>query len=367
MSVKTILIGLGRIAWSLEKDPLRYHPCTHAGSLIRTDSAGNRISSRPPGSPRNKNPFELAGVCDRNQEKMDRFLNWWKDPVSVAERDYRLLLERTRPDLVIIATSLPAHFEIARAAIKRGVGAIVLEKPITETVSEARALLQLARKHRIRIWVNFERRYHPGYRRVKKIVDGGELGKLRGIHGRVLTGPVGEIAPDSGPLLHDAVHWIDLLLWLIGRPEKIEARMIPSLVGGGVEDTAFLNLGYQDFNVFLESGGRRNYFEFFMQLDFEDGRVITGNEGQLLFRAKPSRRYRHFNELQPQRLKFMWKNPWVELYREIARELTLNQKGAEHDYPGTAGRITANLEDAVAGMEIIGKCHGRLDRIIRDH
>ena len=52
MKFKTLLIGLGRIASKLENDPLRYHPCTHAGVLF--SSFG-------------KKHFLLTGIYDTNE------------------------------------------------------------------------------------------------------------------------------------------------------------------------------------------------------------------------------------------------------------------------------------------------------------
>ncbi|MEQ9365779.1 MAG: Gfo/Idh/MocA family oxidoreductase [Leptospirales bacterium] len=377
--MKTCLIGLGRIAAGLEGDPLRAKPCTHAGALAHSLKPTHG-RGRAPG-------FELIGVCDRHADKIDDFLEWWgkhplpgdqASPHSKAEAspkkssrrakqetnvapiaratDYRKLLRAVRPEFVIIATRTDSHFAIARDAMRSGARGLLLEKPISMNLNDARKLERIARETNTRVWVNFERRYHPAYRLVKRYVDEERLGPLRSIQGQVLTWPLRAGANTAsaniaGPLLHDAIHWLDLLIWYAGEPRKITARMLESPAAPGVEDTAFLDLEYAGFQARLESGGRRNYFEFTIQLDFEHGRIRSGNEGHFWFRSRPSKRYRNFRDLQAFTPKIPRENEnaWLALYDEIRREMA-------GDGPITFDRIG----DAVAGMQIVAACAKRL-------
>ncbi len=331
--MRVLLVGLGRIAWQLEKDRFRYHPCTHAGTLRALADETN---------------LELVGVCDRNEDKLRSFRRWWKKPVEFATTDYRELFAAAPADLVIIAASLESHHDIALEAMRRGTPALLLEKPAGKNLREAKALHRLATKKDVKVWVNFERRYHPAYRRVLDFVRKEKLGPLRSVSGKVLTGPTPPGA-HAGPLLHDAVHWIDLLLWYAGAPRGITARMFPARSSADLEDTAFVSFHYDDFEAVLESGGRRKWFEFNMQLDFENGRIIAGNEGHFLFKAGASKRYQRFRELLPLKHEVPSANAWLELYREIARE---GKKARP--------RITANLDDALLGMDLIERCARKL-------
>ena len=373
--MKTCLIGLGRIAWGLERDPLRAKPCTHAGALAH--------HLKKPGGRRSG--FELVGVCDRHAEKIAAFLKWWSsnaasgrnqntgaasrknrrdaaDAVKVdagffaAHENHRELLAAARPEFVIIATRTDSHLAIAADAMRAGARGILLEKPIGMNLREARKLERLARETGTRVWVNFERRYHPAYRLVKRFVDEERLGPLRSIQGQVLTWPLRAgantaSADIAGPLLHDAIHWLDLLIWYAGKPDRVNARMLESRAVPGVEDTAFLDLGYPEFQARLESGGRRNYFEFTIQLDFEHGRIRSGNEGHFWYRSKPSKRYQNFRDLQPFQPTIPRKNenPWLALYDDIRRETA-------SDAPISFDR----LSEAVAGMEIVQACSKKL-------
>ena len=62
MKYNVLLLGLGRIGSTLEKDPLRYHPCTHAGVLLNSSLSKN---------------FVLMGIYYEKIEKINDFLSDW--------------------------------------------------------------------------------------------------------------------------------------------------------------------------------------------------------------------------------------------------------------------------------------------------
>ncbi len=320
--IRTVLLGLGRIAWMLERDRFRYHPCTHAGTLHELSKS-----------------FELAGACDPELERRAAFAGFWKTPVPLFARS-RDLFERTSADLAVIAASLPAHASLVKEAVKSGVRGIVLEKPPALTYAQTKRLVTLSDS--IPVWVNFERRYHPSYVYVKRLVESEHFGPIRSIRGRVLVGS-SPGAGESGPLLHDAIHWIDLLLWFAGPPIGVNGRLLRSSKAAG-EHTAFARFDYPEFSAVLESGGRRRYFEFEMEIDLAEGRILCGNSGVRIFVSAPSQRYAKFRELREQRSALpAFKNPWIELYREVTRVLR--------------GRGTAfsSLDSALAAMKIVSQ------------
>ncbi|MCB1316970.1 MAG: Gfo/Idh/MocA family oxidoreductase, partial [Leptospiraceae bacterium] len=248
--IPTALFGLGRIAWQLEKDPLRNKPCSHAGAMATVRSGRHGV-------------FHITSICDHNTQKIRDFQKFWKQPITCAERDYRAVFKNAIPELAVIAVSAGSHTAIALHAIESGCRAIVLEKPMALSLSDARKIASAAERHNCQVRINFERRYHPGYVYVQRLIASQKFGELRAIRGRVLTGasflPESSNAIPVGPLMHDAIHWIDLLLWYVGHPEKVSARMIPAKRirrDLRIEDTAFVQFQYPEFTATLESGGR---------------------------------------------------------------------------------------------------------------
>ncbi len=350
MRHRVALIGLGRIGWSLERDPLRTHPCTHAGALLA-------LSRR----------FEICAIADHNSDKISQFLRWHsgRQPRAYANADE--LFANERADLVVISARSAAHRDLALAAGRSQARAVLLEKPMALNAAGAREIAARFSSGGPLFWINFERRYHPGYQRVRDFIAQKKLGELRAVHGWMLTGATSAHETEAGPLLHDGVHWIDLLVWCCGIPNQIAARLFPS-AASGFEDQAFIEFDYPEFRARLEAGGRRRYFEFTIQFDFENGRIRAGNEGFFFYRSAPSRRYAKFRELQSFRTKIPVKNPWLELYGEIASHLDQLRRAERSGDSDASKQVQAlraasrrRIEQALAVHEIIEQClHPRL-------
>ncbi|MBL8020064.1 MAG: Gfo/Idh/MocA family oxidoreductase [Leptospirales bacterium] len=320
--VRTALLGLGRIAWMLEQDTLRYHPCTHAGTLRKFEKL-----------------YQLVGIADPGKDRIVRFQKWWDRLGVNAATSSRTILEETRPDFVVIAASLAAHEELFSQAVKASPRAILLEKPPADNYKSAQTMLKMAGN--IPVWVNYERRYHPNYVLTKRLIESGKLGDVRSIRGQVLVGH-SPGAGEAGPLLHDASHWIDVLLWFVGQPEGVSARLFREKTRA--EHSAFVSFHYPGFEAILESGGRRKYFEFEMQIDFSEGRILCGNNGLRVFQSRLSRKYKGFKELQEKRINQVWRNPWLGLYKDIHNVI-------RH----TSQKPVASLSNAVQGMHWINR------------
>ena len=83
-------------------------------------------------------------------------------PGCVLRNDWRDLVSAEAIDGLIVATSPASHAEIASGAIEAG-KAVLVEKPLTLSVSEARSLLDTARRHNAFVMVDHTHLYHPAF------------------------------------------------------------------------------------------------------------------------------------------------------------------------------------------------------------
>ena len=314
----------------LEEDPFRYHPCTHAGTLKDLNRNQKHFQ------------FEITAACDLQRERLDQFQSWWQEGMNL-ETDYKKVFYNNEIDLLIISSSFYSHYEICRYALNQKVKAVVLEKPAAETAEQIQELIDLSEKNRIPVWVNFERRYHNGYRNVKKMIEHTPKEELRSITGKVLTGRVRE-GDEGSPILLDGIHWLDLLIWFFGLPDVSGAHKIDAQIPA-MHDTVFAEMMYDDVLVHFEAGGRRRYFEFFMEIDYEKTRVRTGNEGQFFHLTSPSERYKNFYELKEEKIQIEMNNPWIDMYKEIV-DYFLNPDEV-------ALPITSPLQDSEQSMKLL--------------
>lgn len=95
--------------------------------------------------------------------------------------DFRDLLEVPDLDAVVISTPDHTHAVIAAAALRRGLH-VYCEKPLTRTVSEARAVTELARKHRRVTQIGTQIHAGNNYRRVVELVQSYVIGPVQEVH-----------------------------------------------------------------------------------------------------------------------------------------------------------------------------------------
>jgi predicted dehydrogenase len=132
-----------------------------------------------------------------------------------AVADYREILDEV--EAVSIATTTPLHFPIAQECLERGVHVLV-EKPITETPGQARALIETAARHGRILQVGHLERFNSAILALE-----GTLGVPRFIESHRLA-PFKERGTDVNVVLDLMIHDIDLIQSLVGAPiESIDA------------------------------------------------------------------------------------------------------------------------------------------------
>jgi len=144
-------------------------------------------------------------------------------------------------DVVDIVAPTDLHHPIAAAAIAAGKDVFV-EKPMTATVAEARDLERLAAAAGAVVQGGFYFRSHPKTVALRAWIVEGRLGRLRTLAGRFAG--YKRSRADSGALLNDAVHFIDLFAWLAGGVPDTVYAVTRDHFGRGREDFAHLVLTF---------------------------------------------------------------------------------------------------------------------------
>lgn len=152
-------------------------------------------------------------------------------PTCHVDRRWQSLIDSGDLDGVIIATPTRLHFTMAHYALSRGLP-VLIEKPLTMDVSEARALRELALERDIPMLVDHVYLYHPAYRALRHEL--GERVPLR-IDGR--AGNAGPLRPDTPVLWDWGPHDLAMCLDLVGETptrvsaESLERRPVGNTVG----------------------------------------------------------------------------------------------------------------------------------------
>jgi predicted dehydrogenase len=135
--------------------------------------------------------------------------------------DYRALFGRVR--CVSIAVPTRYHYQVARDFIEAGVDVLV-EKPLTADIAEARELVEAATKHRVILQVGHLERFNPAIRRLEGVVKEPKFVECHRL------APFIERGTDVNVVLDLMIHDIDVIASLVRSPvERVEAVGVPVL------------------------------------------------------------------------------------------------------------------------------------------
>ena len=191
--------------------------------------------------------LELKAVVDVNPESAKRLLGSVKGFSSVKQySDYKTAIDEIKPAIVSVTVPSGLHFQIAKYAMEHGSN-LLLEKPMTMSVSEAREIFELSKKTGLKIAMGHIYRYLPIVGLVRQDIAEGKYGKVthgtiyvRWGHGEDYYSSAawrGTWKSDGGALMNQTIHAIDLLIWLMGsEPEQAQAMIAKRLRNIEAED-----------------------------------------------------------------------------------------------------------------------------------
>jgi predicted dehydrogenase len=179
----------------------------------------------------------VAALCDRDAAALD--LHRRRYPSVKVTEHYEEVLADENIDAVLIATPVRMHHAMARDALKAGKHVFV-EKPMAQSSEQCHELMALADDRSLVLMPGHTFLYSPPVRKVKELLDAGEIGKLFfGTFSRVNLGihqSDASVVRDLGP------HDFSMLLYWLGEPLFVRAVGRDS-VGSGQLDVVFIDMG----------------------------------------------------------------------------------------------------------------------------
>jgi predicted dehydrogenase len=131
--------------------------------------------------------------------------------------DYREMLEKEKPEVVIIATPDHWHALTSIAAMKAGAHVLV-EKPTAHTIGESKAMVRVAKETGSIVQVGLHRRLGPHHVAAQKFLREGNVGKIGAVRCFVTSGGAGK--PETPSKNMPAPQGLDWDLWLGPAPER---------------------------------------------------------------------------------------------------------------------------------------------------
>lgn len=175
----------------------------------------------------------LAGICDLNRERTLKLADHYHVPYT---EDYRTLLGKI--DAVNICVPTELHYETAKFFLEEGVHTFI-EKPITASLAQAQALIDLARKRGLKLQVGHVERFNSAFQSIQHFTHNPlfiECHRLNRFPNRSL---------DIGVVMDLMIHDLDIVLGLIRSPiQSIHAVGVNVLTP--LEDIASARLVFEN-------------------------------------------------------------------------------------------------------------------------
>lgn len=190
--------------------------------------------------------LELAAVASSQAQKVNA--DW---PNAAVVPDVEALAGRPDIDLVVVATPNALHFPVAKAALEAGKH-VVVDKPFTLDVAEARELELLARRNDRVLAVYQNRRFDADYLTLKDVLASGELGRpvyleshFDRFRPEVRDRWREQKVPGAGLWVDLGAHLVDQAVQLFGKPDTLQLDTAALRDGAQVEDYFHAVLRYE--------------------------------------------------------------------------------------------------------------------------
>lgn len=244
-----------------------------SGNITQTHA---RAASAIPGA-------QISAIYGTNPQTVTRLA---AEHQAKTYQDLATFLAHKPMDLVILGTPSGQHAQQGIAAAQHGLH-VLTEKPIDITTKNADALIAAAEKSNVKLAVIFQDRLKPNILRLKQWLDRGLLGKPLLVDARVKwyrppdyysnSKWRGTFALDGGgALINQAIHTVDLLLYLLGDVTRLQARTATVLHKIEAEDTAVATLEFASGAVGTLLATTAAYPGYPRRLE------ITGTEGTVI-------------------------------------------------------------------------------------
>lgn len=336
--MRTALIGLGRIGWQL-----------HIKEITKHDG------------------LSLCAVVDLNSSRLEEAKELYG---AVGYQDYKEMLEKERPEMVVIASPTIFHEEQAIASLEAGAD-VLLDKPMTIGMESARRIAAAVERTGKKLVVFQPHRAYQLAVAAKQIIDRGVLGNIFEIrrvdNDYVRRNDWQAYKEFGGGMLNNfGAHYIDQLLYLSGeKTEQIYCSMKRIASLGDAEDVVrILLITEKGTTLSVEINQASAMYKNDLVICGEYGTAWVGKdeEGRRAFRIK------YFDPAEVENAeadrtleakgrsyetgKIQWKSEWLPLSEVEPADFY----GACRDYFLGKGPSPVPVADTMEVMRIIEVC-----------
>jgi len=195
--------------------------------------------------------IELVGVCDTNPKRLEEAA--WAHGAP-GYKTLTELLGGSEADVVVLATPSGLHSRQAIEAAKAGCH-VITEKPLATRWRDGREMVDVFDRAGLRLFVVKQNRKNPTLQLLKRAVEKRRFGRIYMVSVNVFwtrpqdyydsEGWRGKWEFDGGALMNQASHYVDLLDWIVGPVESVQAYVATLARDIEVEDTGVVGIKWR--------------------------------------------------------------------------------------------------------------------------
>ncbi|HSO85380.1 MAG TPA: Gfo/Idh/MocA family oxidoreductase [Draconibacterium sp.] len=251
-----------------------------------------------------KGDFELVGVYDTNKELTQRLANRYKFSPDLIYHDLEQMLDKVKPEAVVVFGSIYDHLAVVEACAPRGIH-VMVEKPLAVNMEHAKRMAELAEKHHIFLLTDYETSWYPTTAKSLKMVnDENFVGKLRkvvihdGHEGPKeigcdkvfldwLTDPV---LNGGGAIVDFGCYGANLMTALTNGEKALEVtavtRQFKPEIYPKVDDEATIIVSYPESQCIIQASWNWPFSRKDMEIYGETGYIFAENKTDMKIRGK---------------------------------------------------------------------------------
>ncbi len=249
MILSALVIGLGQIGMGYD---LNLNPETHILTHARAFQSHH--------------DFKLVGGVDPDPKRGALFKKNYDVP---SYADIASALEKTRPDVVAIATPTTEHNKSVLAVLEYyKPKAILCEKPLSYDLQEAREIIERSRLSGCHLFTNYMRRSDQGVIEIKRQLDE-----------KIMHSPVKGVAWYSKGLFNNGSHLLNLLQYWLGEVTQFQI-IEPGRMWNGCDPEPDMSISFQRGTIVFLATREENYSHYTIELVTPNGRLRYEQGGE---------------------------------------------------------------------------------------
>ncbi len=288
--------------------------------------------------------LRIDACYTRSEEKRAKFAAKYGCRAAPA---FEEILDDPTIEAIVNTTPNAAHLETTREAAAAGKH-VFLDKPIANTIADARAITKACRDAGVVLALGYQRRRESHFRWIKERIDAGRFGKLVNAEANISRDRLGKVDLTSwrytaegmpgGVMLQIGIHYTDVLEYLMGPIKAVNAQSARLVLPGDNPDVASLVLEHENGALSTLNASYASASEYYLM-------NVYGKEASAYYDLHQGLRHLKRGETRAEAVACATNDPIVEELEEFA-VAARGGPGPEMD----GARSTASLAVILAGV-----------------